>query len=748
MAQINMAVFVNVCVLFFLQCHVSATPHTEFGNTVEIPVNNYQLYQQGILPGNVICETTVESFLLTTFKQHRIDVNKVNLRVVVRVVQQKLKNMVFKMRKIKGSHSKNKTIENWKASDYMVKVHYKTDSPIKRKLKEDIQNERKKRKKSADKVKKTKQKVELLTKQKRSLERQIERLLHPTTKAKRGKGINKTAYSKSFKRKMNQRRIMTVKKSIKELFRGQFTPLTLIVRDIAGQNVSIEIDDRASVSRVEYLKQLIDKLIYVLDTQSISRRAYHELTMLCPSLPRQYRLNIRKQELNSQFHIHELDDYVGVWQSFTETMSNRLAQLMTEPSSREHILDNGSVKVKVTGDGTTIGKRIHVVNIAFSIIGEATCVSTDGSYLLAIVRASEKQASLADALKELIREINELDTVLAAGEHIKVQLFLGGDLKFLNQMMGIEGFSSKHSCLWCHCPSELRWDFQKVWCMNDVHLGARTVASITEKSSKKGREKLNCFSTPLFSNIPVINVIPDTLHLFLRVADQLINHLIVELKSRDNMRKCAPRFAITKYSNMQQFEKFVQSLGISWQFYADKTSGLITSRDFTGPEHRKIFNNINLQDIIPDHPKLDNIVKLWSGFLTLMHDMKGDLAIAKINQFEKNARAWVELFTKVYLCKDVTPYMHVLMNHVPDSLRLHGNISNFSQQGLEKLNDYVTAWYFRSTSHIKNQAFRQVMQKQNRINLLTLPCRRINTSVTCTVCHKLGHNKRTCQVVK
>ncbi|KAJ8018369.1 hypothetical protein HOLleu_43669 [Holothuria leucospilota] len=100
---------------------------------------------------------------------------------------------------------------------------------------------------------------------------------------------------------------------------------------------------------------------------------------------------------------------------------------------------------------------------------------------------------------------------------------------------------------------------------------------------------------------------------------------------------------------------------------------------------------------------------------------------------------------KVYLKKDVTPYMHVLQCHVGETLRLHGNLSNFSQQGLEKLNDKVTTWYFRSTHHKGNEALRQIMLKENRLQHLKLNCPRSKKiEIKCGVCKHGGHNKRTC----
>ena len=49
--------------------------------------------------------------------------------------------------------------------------------------------------------------------------------------------------------------------------------------------------------------------------------------------------------------------------------------------------------------------------------------------------------------------------------------------------------------------------------------------------------------------------------------------------------------------------------------------------------------------------------------------------------------------------KNVTPYMHVLVAHLPKLMKDHGNIRMFSQQGLEKLNDDITKDYFKSTNH-------------------------------------------------
>jgi len=57
--------------------------------------------------------------------------------------------------------------------------------------------------------------------------------------------------------------------------------------------------------------------------------------------------------------------------------------------------------------------------------------------------------------------------------------------------------------------------------------------------------------------------------------------------------------------------------------------------------------------------------------------------------------------------------------YIPEFLHLnHGNISIFSQQGLEKLNDVSTQHFQRSSNHRNEEALTQMLQKGNRIEIL------------------------------
>ena len=164
---------------------------------------------------------------------------------------------------------------------------------------------------------------------------------------------------------------------------------------------------------------------------------------------------------------------------------------------KNHLIEQGTVKIKISGDGTRAGKKKHLVNFTFTIIGEETCKSEQGNYLLAIIRCPETNTCIKAALNGLIEEIDSLNEVIIAGETIKVEKYLGGDLKFLNQVTGMGGFASMYSFLWCKCPKDSRFDVKQKWSMVDKDQGAHTLDEISKCAKKK---TFGCVAQPLQIN--------------------------------------------------------------------------------------------------------------------------------------------------------------------------------------------------------------------------------------------------------
>ena len=103
----------------------------------------------------------------------------------------------------------------------------------------------------------------------------------------------------------------------------------------------------------------------------------------------------------------------------------------------------------------------------------------------------------------------------------------------------------------------------------------------------------------------------------------------------------------------------------------------------------------------PSIPNIANIQELWEEFKNL-HKLLQNENISNLtaHKLKTDARNWVGSFTKIiYLTKHVTPYIHILANHVPEFLEKYGNLVQFIQQGMVKLNDETNINFARSTNH-------------------------------------------------
>ena len=236
----------------------------------------------------------------------------------------------------------------------------------------------------------------------------------------------------------------------------------------------------------------------------------------------------------------------------------------------------------------------------------------------------------------------------------------------------------------------------------------------------------------------------------------LINLLITELRrqeSIDQRKRFTGHFEISKFKHLDNYEKFVTSLAIpSFKFYVGEASKQLKCRSLTGPEKLKVFQNIKIRPLLPTFPEdtASQIQHLWDELLELNKLIclpASHLTSATIESYEQRARQWGRDFIDIYHTDKVTPYIHAMMNHVGEFMRIHGSIVPFTQQGLEKNNDIMTKIYFRASSHRGVQALRQVVEKRNRIEYLSdVDHKRSNKfSITCNNCNQTGHNRLSCK---
>ena len=103
-------------------------------------------------------------------------------------------------------------------------------------------------------------------------------------------------------------------------------------------------------------------------------------------------------------------------------------------------------RIKLTGDGTQIGRGFNVVNVAFTILDKGNKVlSASVSYSIGILKVSESDYhALSHALQDIISEAKDFKSVTINNTEYKIDYFLGGDMKFLALVCGIDSASSTY----------------------------------------------------------------------------------------------------------------------------------------------------------------------------------------------------------------------------------------------------------------------------------------------------------------
>ena len=232
-------------------------------------------------------------------------------------------------------------------------------------------------------------------------------------------------------------------------------------------------------------------------------------------------------------------------------------------------------------------------------------------------------------------------------------------MKFLAISCGLEAANAEYACIWCKCPKGKRDDMTLEWSLTDVNKGARTIEEIAMKSTlgKQNAERYNCCRVPLFPFIPIKRVIIDTLHLFLRISDNLTDLLIRDLKAQDDLDK--KRRIKHNMTNLEMYETHLnEKCKIHFKWFEDTKE--LKYRDLTGPEKIRLFKNTDLCQQFPRLPNNDKIQQLWSDFFTIINDINKEGS--EHDEISMKTKAWVNDFTSIYQATKMLPHIYT---HLP-----------------------------------------------------------------------------------
>ena len=102
------------------------------------------------------------------------------------------------------------------------------------------------------------------------------------------------------------------------------------------------------------------------------------------------------------------------------------------------------------------------MNIAFTILEEGDQASSVlGNHSVAIFKMAENYQNLAAALEDIHNERQQMKSITIDDRNYEIETYLGGDLKFLVMVCGIDAANCEHACIWCKCPKSERWDMSQ-----------------------------------------------------------------------------------------------------------------------------------------------------------------------------------------------------------------------------------------------------------------------------------------------
>ena len=169
----------------------------------------------------------------------------------------------------------------------------------------------------------------------------------------------------------------------------------------------------------------INHLLYVKDKLNISDFAWREISAKSSHLSPLTAIKKRMKTINSRWNIFRTPgDADGVQIKLEDLLKEQIGRLKKQGALN---LEKLKIKVSVSGDGTNIGKKLHVLNVTYTIINEKNiAMSEKGNYVLAIIKTKEDYNCIRESLQNFKDDMKQLTTIEFDGASYEIEYFLGG----------------------------------------------------------------------------------------------------------------------------------------------------------------------------------------------------------------------------------------------------------------------------------------------------------------------------------
>ncbi|CAG8799411.1 13100_t:CDS:2, partial [Gigaspora margarita] len=142
----------------------------------------------------------------------------------------------------------------------------------------------------------------------------------------------------------------------------------------------------------------------------------------------------------------------------------------------------------------------------------------------------------------------------------------------------------------------------------------------------------------------------------------------------------------------------MKQLKVAFQFWNEKNNNNLSYTSLMGPDKLKILQNFNLTKVFQSTTRAVQVQNLWNQFYELYNLMQDKKTTERV--FRAKVQHWLTFFLApsqgepnksnfiqgMYRIQDITPYIHILVNHIPEFLDIHNNfgLAAFSCSAIEK----------------------------------------------------------------
>lgn len=476
--------------------------------------------------------------------------------------------------------------------------------------------------------------------------------------------------------------------------------------------------------------QLVDAFTKVVDQGPISRDAYRNLAALQPELPRDHHiLNARKrinEEMNQKVPISILNIKNPVLTTINETPDIEDQEIVDEvlkyigKAGYRRIADvllyvipnlihrnvlnpnNPVIHIRISGDGRNVGRKVKHVMITCTILNDIVNIhKSDFHYTIVLYPGVENYEILHQVMEPMISELHNLvinGLTDSSGVNWKIEPYFSSDWKFLAIILGFNASNANYFCPWCLCMKKDIGNKDKTYKIEKNM--EQLKADNNNHTSRTSTLPPGHLKAPLLPMIPLDHYVPDELHIMLRVWDRMWALVIQELKSENRFNDYS-RAIISKE---------MQRISVRFHFWQDHDTQNWSYTSLMGNDKEIVLRDFDFE-VIFDKERAKLISQLWRDFYALYNAMKQPETDPTL--FATQAKTWLDLFLTpfqgepntisfkkgLYRPKDVTPYIHVLVHHVPEFIDKHQNFgfAAFSCAAVEKKNHDQVSAFFRKT---------------------------------------------------